>query len=124
MGYIAFGLAGLVIATLAFPAIKLYPVVRFQNLVWNGTASENISFKSTLRVRAMAGLTLKNWVLMLLTLGLYWPFAAVAMTRLRLVAVQLESSISPATLMADRHAVDGPAIGDAAGDFFGFDIGL
>ncbi len=123
-GYVIFGLAGLAFAALAFPAIKLYPVVRFQNLVWNGTASENIRFNSTLRIRDMTVLTLKNWLFMLLTLGLYWPFAAVAMTRMRLVAVQLESSISPDALLADRQAAEGAAIGDAAGDFFGFDIGL
>jgi uncharacterized membrane protein YjgN (DUF898 family) len=121
---IIFGLAGVVFATIAFPAIKLYPVVRFQNLVWNGTCSGNIKFASTLRIRDMAVLTLKNWILMLLTLGFYWPFAAVAMTRLRLTAVYLESSISPAALMLDRNAAEGQAIGDAAGDFFGFDIGL
>jgi uncharacterized membrane protein YjgN (DUF898 family) len=124
MGYIVWGLTGMVIGALVFPVIKLYPVVRFQNLVWNGTCSENIRFASTLRLRDMAGLTLKNWLLMLLTLGLYWPFAAVAMTRMRLVAVQLESSISPAALRVERHATEGQALGDAAGDFFGFDIGL
>ena len=124
MGYMVWGLAGMVIGALAFPAIKLYPMVRFQNLVWSGTASENISFTSTLRFWDMTGLTLKNWLFMLLTLGLYWPFAAVAMTRMRLVAVQLESRISPAALLADRTAPEGQAIGDAAGDFFGFDIGL
>jgi len=124
MGYMVWGLAGMVIGALVFPVIKLYPIVRFQNLVWSGTRSENISFTSTLRFWDMAGLTLKNWLFMLLTLGLYWPFAAVAMTRMRLVAVQLESSISPAALLADRTPAEGQAIGDAAGDFFGFDIGL
>jgi uncharacterized membrane protein YjgN (DUF898 family) len=124
MDYMVWGLAGMVIGALVFPAIKLYPIVRFQNLVWSGTRSEKISFTSTLRFWDMAGLTLKNWLFMLLTLGLYWPFAAVALTRMRLVVVQLESSVSPAALLADRQSVEGAAIGDAAGDFFGFDIGL
>ncbi len=72
----------------------------------------------------MAGLTLKNWILMMLTLGMYWPFATVAMTRMRLLAVQLESSVNPAALVIDASAVEGQAVGEAAGDFFGFDIGL
>ena len=65
-----------------------------------------------------------NWLLIVLTLGFYRPFAVMAVTRLRLQAVRIDSSTDPATwtaLRAGRHA---DASGDVAGDFFGMDVGL
>ena len=121
---ILMGIAGVFVAVLSFSAIKPYAVARFQNLVWNGTRSQHLQFQSALRVRSMVWLTLKNWLLILLTLGLYWPFAAVAMTRLRLTAVEVTSSIDPAELLASAHRGEGQALGEASGDFLGFDIGL
>ncbi len=132
LGWLIEGSVGPILAAIAevifigslFSIINSYIVARFQNLVWNGTRSEHVKFASALRARDMAGLTLKNWILMMLTLGMYWPFATVAMTRMRLLAVQLESSVNPAALVIDASAVEGQAVGEAAGDFFGFDIGL
>lgn len=121
---ILMGIAGVFVAVLSFSAIKPYAVARFQNLVWNGTRSQHLQFQSALRVRSMVWLTLKNWLLILLTLGLYWPFAAVAMTRLRLTAVEVTSSIDPAELLASAHRREGQTLGEASGDFLGFDIGL
>jgi len=121
---ILMGIAGVFVAVLSFSAIKPYAVARFQNLVWNGTRSQHLQFQSALRVRSMVWLTLKNWLLILLTLGLYWPFAAVAMTRLRLTAVEVTSSIDPAELLASAHRGEGQTLGEASGDFLGFEIGL
>ena len=109
---------------LAFAAIKPYAVARFQNLVWNGTSSAHLQFRSNLRARTMIGLSFKNWVLMLFTLGLYWPFASIAMARLRLQAMVVETRLAPDALVAATAGAEGQATGDAAGDFFGFDIGL
>ena len=124
MAAVLIGIASVFVAALAFSAIKPYAVSRFQNLVWNGTQSEHLQFQSSLRVRSMVGLTLKNWLLILITLGLYWPFAAVAMARMRLVAVEVTSSVDPADLLARAHGHEGQTLGEASGDFLGFDIGL
>jgi uncharacterized membrane protein YjgN (DUF898 family) len=59
-----------------------------------------------------------------LTLGLYWPFAAVAMQRIRIEAVTLLLSVDPQRLVERAGAAEGEAAGDAAGDLFGMDIGL
>jgi len=69
-------------------------------------------------------LTVKNWLLTVLSLGLYWPYAKVAMTRLRLESVRVQSSVDPAQWMAAPSLAQGSAMGDASGDFFGFDVGL
>jgi uncharacterized membrane protein YjgN (DUF898 family) len=119
---------GIAFALIGMLAVQLVPrpyfTSRMQNLLWSRTASTNIGFSSRLRFRPLFGLTLKNWLLMLLTLGLYWPFAAVATARMRLEAVKLLFDIDPQTLADQGRARQGEAAGDAAGDLFGLDIGL
>jgi uncharacterized membrane protein YjgN (DUF898 family) len=109
---------------LALVCIKPLAVSRLQNLVWCQTDCTELIFNSNLCFRSLLWLTLKNWLLIVLTLGLYWPFALVAMTRLRLAAVTITTRIDPELLMADVQASSGEAAGDAAGDFFGLDVGL
>ena len=114
----------MVVVTLALLVmIKPYAVSRLQNLVWNHTRSDTLQFHSDLRYAAMLRLTVKNWLLVLLTLGLYWPFAAIAMTRLRVEAVSVTSLVDPDMLIAKGLVTD-DAAGDAAGDLFGFDLGI
>ncbi len=96
---------------------------RLQNLVWSSTRSPHLVFHSQLGVGALTRLSFKNWLLIVLTLGLYWPFAAVATAKLRLEAVQVLSDISPDVLVSALTQRDEPAAGDAAGDLFGIDIG-
>ena len=96
----------------------------FQNMVWSKTASEQLSFKSDLDTLALARLTLKNWVLTVLTLSLYRPFAAVATARLRLEAIELQTTADIDAWAGDEAARDASAAGDFAGDFFGVDLGL
>ena len=124
LSLIFFGLLMIALGALLYSLATPYIVARFQNLVWSGTRSEHLQFTSTLGVAPMMALSLKNWLLMLLTLGLYWPYAKVAMTRLRLESVQLASTADPAQWTAASSLAQGSAMGDASGDFFGFDVGL
>jgi len=101
-----------------------YFTAKMQNLLWSRTASRSVAFESSLRFAPLLGLTLKNWLLIVLTLGLYWPFAAVAMQRIRIEAVTLLLSVDPQRLVERAGAAEGEAAGDAAGDLFGMDIGL
>jgi uncharacterized membrane protein YjgN (DUF898 family) len=104
--------------------VKPYVISRMQNLVWTRTGNASLRFLSELRFTRLLWLTLKNWLLVILTLGLYWPFAAVAMARLRLEAVTVKTRICPDTLVQQIQGLEGEAAGDAAGDLFGLDIGL
>ena len=119
---------GLVFAVIGMLTVQLLPhpyfTSRMQNLLWSRTASTNIGFASTLRFWPLFGLTAKNWLLMVLTLGLYWPFAAVTVARMRVEAVKLLFDIDPQTLADQAHGAEGEAAGDAAGDLFGLDIGF
>ncbi len=109
---------------LVFAAAFPYGATRLQNLAWNGTRSEALSFRSQLEFRKLFGLTLKNWLLTALTLSLYRPFAAVATARLRLEAVTIACEGDAQDWMAAAHAGHADATGDIAGDFFGIDMGL
>lgn len=127
-GAIFFFIVGMLVFAVGLLAVQLVPrpyfTSRMQNLLWSRTASPSVGFESELRFWPLFGLTLKNWLLIVLTLGLYWPFAAVAMQRLRVEAVTVVLQIDPQTLEDHARAVEGEAAGDAAGDLFGLDIGL
>lgn len=115
--------------TLAFYAawfIILLPFgqSRLQNLVWGGTRSQALRCRSGLRLWPLAGLTLKNLLLMIVTIGFYWPFAAVATARMKLQAVSFEVDGDVAQWRAGAAPGAQDATGDAAGDFFGIDLGL
>jgi uncharacterized membrane protein YjgN (DUF898 family) len=121
-----FGLiAGLVMAYFcALLVIQPYATSRLQNLVWNGTAHPEVRFESRLRFWKLLRLTLKNMALTLVTLGLYLPFAKVAMARLRLEAVTVFTTSDPDAWVGALQARADDASGDAAADFFGIDVGL
>jgi uncharacterized membrane protein YjgN (DUF898 family) len=120
--------AVMVLTTLAYLAVVTFVGsligARLQNLVWNHTRSDHLRFHSQLGVGALTRLSMKNWLLIVLTLGLYLPFAAVASAKLRLQALQLESDIHPDAWVSLASHTDESAAGDAAGDLFGIDIGL
>ncbi|HEY1398311.1 YjgN family protein [Roseateles sp.] len=118
--FVSFGLTYL----LLFAIVGPFFTARFQNLVWNRTTTDDLSFTSQLRFSALAGLTLKNWLLTAVTLGLYRPFAAVNTARLRLEAVSLTMDGDPETWLAGQESASQDAAGDLAGDFFGIDMGL
>lgn len=102
-----------------------YLQARTQDLVWNRTEASGLRFESRLAFRALLGLRLKNLLLVALTLGLYWPWAAVATARLRLAAVTVLSDEPLDRLAGDlRAAVPADASGDAAADLAGLDFGL
>ena len=66
----------------------------------------------------------ENWTLVALTLGLYRPFAVVNATALRLDAVSLTVLGDEADWLAAGRSATDDATGEAAGDFFGIDMGL
>jgi uncharacterized membrane protein YjgN (DUF898 family) len=126
----AFAIMPLLIAFVI--AINIVPraffAARMQNLIWSRTSNRYVRFKSDLNVLRFIGLQLKNYFLILLTLGLYWPFAVIATKRMQIEAVALRSRISLDTLTDAAHKRENDAAGDMAvdlaGDFLGLDIGM
>ncbi|TAL18121.1 MAG: DUF898 domain-containing protein [Aquabacterium sp.] len=102
-----------------------YFVSRMQNLLWSSTGSNLIRFKSELPFKAFFLLTLKNWFLTVLTLGFYWPFAAIATTRMKLQAMSIHTRVDLDALASEARAKGNQdASGDVAADLFGIDFGL
>lgn len=117
--------AALALLYLAVPLVLLpYFKTRLQNLLWRNTRSDQVILHSTLRFRDMFKVNLVNWMLIVVTLGLYWPFAAVRLARVRLQAMAVEVHGDVDTWVADAPKQQANVLGDAAGDFFGVDMGL
>lgn len=118
------GLASVAYVLLPLIVIPL-ATVGLQNLVWAGTRSRNTRFRSDLRYGALFKVNALNWLLIVLTLGLYWPFAQVRLARARLdaMALQVKGDVDSWMARAEYRRRDG-VLGDAAGDFFGIDMGL
>ncbi|MFO1254050.1 MAG: DUF898 family protein, partial [Inhella sp.] len=124
-GALAVAVLGFVLLYLVVPLVGWpYFTARLQDLLWSGSRSALLRFHSRLRFRDLARVQATNWVLILLTLGLYWPFAAVRSTRLRLEAVEVQVAGSVDHWLAQAAAAPSGVLGDAAGDFLGIDMGL
>lgn len=118
--FITGGFAGLVGYLVAWP----YFAARLQAIVWSHTRLGDVRFSTAIAAGPLFRLTLKNALLTLVTAGLYWPFAAVALARYRVECMRTESDEPLTTLAEETIAPPGLAAGDAAVDAFGLDIGL
>ncbi|MBC7718469.1 MAG: DUF898 domain-containing protein [Chitinophagaceae bacterium] len=121
---VTLGFAAFAVLIAMLVMVKPFAVSRIQNLVWSRTLNESIRFTSQLRFSSLLWLTLKNWLLVVLTFGFYLPFAAIEVARLRLQSVTLETAQHPDDLVNQWPTVEGDAAGEAAGDLFGLDIGF
>ena len=97
---------------------------RMQNLLWSNTQSQRLRLHSALRMGPLLRVSLVNWLLIAITLGLYWPFAKVRTARLKLEAMSVEVDGDVDEWVARASPDTQGALGDAAGDFFGIDLGL
>ena len=124
MGPVVGVLVGVMMVALVLASFKPWLIARLQNLIWNHTGNDELQFVSALKARSFIGLSFKNWLLIFFTLGFYWPFAAIATTRLRLEAVYIDLTMDADSLTAELQGRKVGATGEAAGDLFGLDIGL
>lgn len=124
-GVLAVVALGFMLLYLMIPLVALpYFTARFQNLLWSGSRSALVRFESRLRFRDLARVNAVNWLLMVLTLGLYWPFAKVRIARLKLQAIQVHVAGPVDDWLAQAQGGPSGVLGDAAGDFLGIDMGL
>jgi uncharacterized membrane protein YjgN (DUF898 family) len=101
-----------------------YYAARLQQVVWSQTQLGDIRFRMPLRASELYKLAFKNAALTLLTCGLYWPWAAVALARYKLGCLELESNRSMAAVAMAVAVQPVDAAGDGSLDAFGLDIGL
>jgi len=101
-----------------------YFAARMQQVVWSNTWLGRIRFRGDMRGARFWRLVAKQTLLTLLTCGLYWPYASVAIARYRVesLAVQSPQPFGEHEFHAGAVA-DQAALGDASADLFGLDIG-
>lgn len=99
-------------------------VVLIQNRIWNHTAVGEVSFRSNARVLPMARIYLVNVILLIVTLGLFTPFAVIRSLKYRLESVTAVTVSGMDQFLSGAAAEQVAATGEGAADLFDFDIGL
>jgi hypothetical protein len=73
---------------------------RLQNLVWRRTGCRHLRFRSELSVSGHVALQARNLLCLVLTAGLYWPWAVVASRRQRTEALSVWTRVDADVLKA------------------------
>lgn len=115
-------LAVLAVFYLAFAVVFPLAVALLHNLVWNGTRLEAHRFRARLPVMRYTFTWIGLTVLTILTLGLYRPFAAVKLARMRVESVAWTGGANALISMLAQE--NQQATGSEVADVMGFDFGL
>jgi len=116
-------LAGILMYLLGSMAIWAFISARVQNLAWNGTHVGPHRFVSTIKARQLAFITVTNLLGLLVTLGLFKPFAEVRLNNYLLSTSTVAVSGSLNDFVAAEQ-LEVSAVGDEAVDMFDFDIAI
>jgi uncharacterized membrane protein YjgN (DUF898 family) len=114
-------------------AVFLGAGVLLRNHCWNNfhvsvpaTADQpeaKVTFRSRMKVFTFLGIQLGNLLLILLTLGIYLPWAKVRIHRYRLRCLEVHGLAGLGGVLADPDAEQN-AVGDSASDLFDLEFGL
>ncbi len=96
---------------------------RFLNLVWGNMSIGELRFSSTVRARGMLWIMLTNFLGMIFTLGLFWPWAVVRMMRYRIENLALENAEALDGFVG-QAAQESAATGDEAAEWLDLDLSL
>lgn len=104
--------------------VRPFAKARLQDIAWTQTGNDSLRCVSALRYRSLVWLGLKNSLLMVATLGLYWPFAAVAAARLRIESIHVKTPVDPNILVSSAQPQAGKTPVNRPRQFWDWDIGL
>ncbi|MEY4427315.1 MAG: hypothetical protein RLZZ182_4 [Pseudomonadota bacterium] len=91
---------GGVLALAWLVAVVPFARARATNLIWSKTGNRHMRLRSEIPVRAHTLLSLKLALRLLLTAGLYWPWAVVVLRRARMQSMQVWSRVDVDVLLA------------------------
>jgi uncharacterized membrane protein YjgN (DUF898 family) len=115
----------LLVSLMVFVQLILVPYARVvgTNLLWNHMRLGSTRFRSTQTVRSYLGISLSNWALTLLTVGLFWPLAQIRLAsfRARNLFIVAPQALSDVAAGAPHEA---PAFGSEAMAAMDLDIAL
>ncbi|MDR2164725.1 MAG: DUF898 family protein [Zoogloeaceae bacterium] len=103
---------------------QAYTQSQLNNEIWNETELEKYHFSSDQSFQDLLLILAGNFLLTLLTLGLYWPWAKVRLARYRADHLALLAPSGALDEFAGQNSTDDRAIGEEIADAFDFDIAL
>jgi uncharacterized membrane protein YjgN (DUF898 family) len=113
----------MVLLPVAFLFIAGYYAVRLPNLIWNGTGLGEHAFYSRLEIKPYVWIFFTNMLGILLTLGLFVPFAQIRMMRYKIESMGLLAQGDLAEFVAGQSQ-EVSATGEEAAEMFDLDISL
>jgi uncharacterized membrane protein YjgN (DUF898 family) len=118
---VAFTLASM---WLVFLLMGSYFTARFQRLVWDKTRVGDVSLHCEVSAIQFMRIQCMNTLWVVLTLGLYRPFAAIRLARFRLECVSASGLESLNTVAVGAGQSRRGAFGESAAELFDMDLGL
>jgi uncharacterized membrane protein YjgN (DUF898 family) len=113
-----------VVFLLGYAVAGAFLVARADRAIWSRTRGGPLRFSTSIATWPLMRVWLGNGVLTVLTLGLYWPFAAVNIARYRVACLTVEAAAPLDAIAAGAFVVEPSATGDGAVDLLGWDVGL
>ncbi|MES2534636.1 MAG: YjgN family protein [Pseudomonadota bacterium] len=103
----------------------LFPIflTMIQNLIWNKTRLGEHQFQSEMKWGRMAFIMITNIIGVVLTLGLFMPFAQIRSMKYRIESMSLLPASSLDNFIADTQAITS-ATGEGMADMLDFDLSL
>jgi len=118
---------GWIVAALGVGCLYLgvwpYIAARLQAIVWGQTTLGPVRFETVITARRTWRLAATNLLGLVVTAGLYWPFASVAWARYRIECMSVLSEVPLDTLDAQAAPAAIAVAGEGALDLFGIDLG-
>lgn len=124
-GPAAFGTIALFVFTLYVWLFSLVPIflTMIQNLIWNHTRLAGHRFKSEMRAGRMTFIAITNLLGIIVTLGLFIPFAQVRAMKYRIESMSLIPDGSLDAFIAESQQ-NASATGEGMADLLDFDLSL
>ena len=107
-----------------FLLLDSYFTARFQRLVWDKTRVGGVALHCDVLAITLMRIKCMNTLWVMLTLGLYRPFAAIRLARFRLECVSASGLNSLNIVAAGAGQSLRGAFGESATELFDMDIGL
>jgi uncharacterized membrane protein YjgN (DUF898 family) len=117
------GILAFVLYVLIMPLVSTYVQVNLANRLWNKTSLSSHQFECDQRLGAMFTIVITNWLMIVLTLGLYWPWAKIRLAAYRARHLGLIAAGSLDDFVGYNTA-EQQALGEGFADAFDFDIAL
>ncbi len=101
-----------------------YLTARFQRLVWGGTKIGPVSLHCEVSAKRFMSLQCMNTLWVILTAGLYRPFAAIRMAKFRLECINASGLAGLNAVVAGAGQSRRGALGESSAELFEMDVGL